>query len=160
MAYKVFISHSVRDQGWVMALTKILLKLEIKVSVAEWYLSPRQPISEKVFNQIEKSDCVVVLLTQNGVRSNWVYQEIEYAIKSKKPLIPLVEKQTYPTDLGALQGIEYIEYNPDKPNETLIKISTYVKSLKLKKEERQKALLIVCGIGAFLLEQFLSEWKK
>lgn len=160
MAYKVFVSHSTRDQGLVMALTNILSKFGIEVSVAEWYLSPGQPISQKVFNEIKKSDCVVALFTRNGVRSNWVQQEIGYALKTKRPLIPLVERRTNPRDLGALQDIEYIEYNPNKPNEALRKISTYVKSLKLKKEEREKTSLIAGGIGAFLLLLLLSGGEK
>ncbi|MFQ6003507.1 MAG: toll/interleukin-1 receptor domain-containing protein, partial [Candidatus Zixiibacteriota bacterium] len=69
MAYKVFVSHSTRDQGLVMALANILSKFGIEVFVAEWYLAPGQSLSQKVFNEIQKSDCVVALLTQNGVRS-------------------------------------------------------------------------------------------
>lgn len=151
MAYKVFISHSTRDQRLVMALANILSKFGINVSVAEWYLTPGQRLDKKVFNEIKDSDCVVALLTQNGIRSNWVQQEIGYALNSGKPLIPLVEKGIANKDLAALQGKEYIEYDPYQPQQALLKTSTYVKSLKLKKEEREKTLLIAGGILAFLL---------
>lgn len=151
MAYNVFISHSARDQGLVMSLANLLSKFGVEVSVAEWYLTPGEQLDKKVFDQIEKADCVVALLTRNGIRSNWVQQEIGYALKTKRIVFPLVEKGMDPGDLAALQGREYIEYDPLQPQEALIKLSTYVRSLKLKKDEQEKSLLILGGLLAFLL---------
>jgi len=159
MAYRVFISHSTRDQGLVIALANLLAKFGVEVFVAEWYLTPGEPLDKKVFTQIESTDCVVVLLTKNGVRSSWVQQEVGYALKTGKPLIPLVERGTPLSDLAALQGREYIEYDPSQPQQALIKASTYVKSLKLK-EEQEKTLLVVGGILALLLFLLLSGGKK
>jgi hypothetical protein len=158
MAYRVFISHSTRDRGLVIALAKLLAKFGIEVFVAEWYLTPGEPLDKKVFRQIEEADCMVVLLTKNGIRSTWVHQEIGYAIKTIRPLIPLVEKGTDPKDLAALQGREYIEYDPLQPQQALIRASAYVKSLKLRKEDQEKTLLIAGGILALLL--LLSEGEK
>lgn len=151
MAYKVFISHSTRDRGLVISLANLISKFEVEVFVADWYLTPGEPLDKKVFGKIEKSDCVVVLLTRNGVRSNWVQQEIGYALKCNIPLIPLVEKGIDSRDLASLQGKEYIEYDPYQYQQALIKTSSYVKSLKLKKEEQTKTLLVAGGILAFLL---------
>jgi hypothetical protein len=80
-----------------------------------------------------------------------VQQEIGYALRSQRPLIPLVEKGVDPKNLGALQGREYIEYDPVQPQQALLRTATYVKSLKLKKEEQEKALLTAGAIIAFLL---------
>jgi len=150
MAYKVFISHSTRNQGLVISLSNLLSKFGVEVFVAEWYLAPGERIDKKVFEQIEGSDCVVVLLTRNGIRSNWVQQEIEYSLQ-RKPVIPLVEKGIDPNDLGALRERDIIEYDPYNYQQALLKLSTYVKSLKLKKEEQENALLVVGGLLAFLL---------
>lgn len=158
MAYKVFISHSVRDQSLVILLENLLSKFEISVFVAEWYLSPGEPIDKKVFEQIESSDCIVVLLTQNGIRSNWVQQEIGYSLKLNKPIIPIVEKGINSKDLGALQGKEYIEFDLFQPWEALNKLSTYVMSLKLKKEEQERNLFFLVGVLIiFLLFSFKSQ---
>ena len=151
MAYKVFISHSTRDQGLVISLANLLSKFGVEVSVAEWYLAPSEPLEKKVFEQIKISDCVVALLTQNGIRSNWVQQEIGYSLKYDKLVIPIVEKGIDAKDLAALEGREYIEYIPNQHQQALIKLSTYVSSLKLKKEEREKTLLVLGGLLAFLL---------
>jgi len=151
MAYKVFISHSVRDQGLVISLANLLSKFGVEVLVAEWYLAPGERLDKKVFAQIERSDCVVALLTREGIRSNWVQQEIGYSLQHNKLTIPVVEKGVDPKDLAALQGREHIEYDPHQYQQALIKLSTYVKSLKLKKEDQEKALLILGGLLAFLL---------
>lgn len=151
MAYRVFISHSTRDRGIVISLSNLLSRFGIEVFVAEWYLTPGESLDKKVFTQIEKADCLVILLTKNGMRSNWVQQEIGYALKARKLIIPLVEKGTNFQDLGALQGKEYIEYDPLQPEEAFLKASTYVKPLKLKKEEKEKTLLIAGSILALLL---------
>jgi len=152
MAYKVFISHSTQDQGLVISLANLLSKFGVEVFVAEWYLSPGERLDTKVFGQIEKSDCVVVLLTRNGIRSNWVQQEIGYSLKNpNRPLIPVVEKGIDPRELAALQLRDYVEYDPAQYQQALMKLSTYVGSLKLKKGEQEKTLLVVGGLLAFLL---------
>ncbi|MBI4489957.1 MAG: toll/interleukin-1 receptor domain-containing protein [Deltaproteobacteria bacterium] len=151
MAYRVFISHSTRDQGLVIALANLLSRYGATVSVAEWYLAPGEQLDKKVFGEIRSSDCVVLLLTRNGMRSDWVQQEIGCTLSSNKPLIPLVEQGVDPRDLGALQGREYIEYDSEQPQQALVRTATYVKSLKLKKEEQEKALLTAGAVMAFLL---------
>ena len=149
MAYKVFISHSTTDRGLIIYLANLLNKFGVESVVAEWYLTPGEPLDKKVFDQIDKSNCVVALLTRNGIRSNWVQQEIGYSLKQDKPIIPIVEKGV--KDLAALEGKEYIEYDPYQYQEALIKLSTFVKSLKLKKEEKEKALLVLVALLVFVL---------
>ena len=151
MAYRVFISHSTQDQGLVISLANLLSKFEVEPFVAEWYLTPGERLDKKVFEQIKKSDCIVALLTRNGIRSSWVQQEIGYSLQQEKLVIPIVEKGIDSKDLAALQGKEYIEYDPYQYHQALTKLSTYVKSLKLKKQEKEKALLVLGGILAFVL---------
>jgi hypothetical protein len=76
---------------------------------------------------------------------------VGYAAKTNKTIIPIVEKGTDPKELAALQGREYIEYDPSQPQEALSKASTYLKSLKLRKEDKEKTLLIAAGIIALIL---------
>jgi hypothetical protein len=92
------------------------------------------------------------------MRSNWVHQEVGYWLKGNKPIIPLVEKGTNPKDLAALMGKEYVEYDPLYPEQALSDVTTYVKSLKLTKENTEKILLIAGGILALLL--LISGAKK
>jgi len=157
MPYKVFISHSTRDRGLVIALANLFSKLGVEVFVGDWSLTPGERLDKKVFTKIDESDCMVVLLTGKGMRSNWVHQEIGYALKSNKLLIPLVEKGINSKDLGSLVGREYIEYDPLQPEQAMIKLSTYTKSLKLKKEEKEKTVLVA---GAFIALLLLLSGEK
>lgn len=159
MEYKVFISHSVRDQSLVISLANLLTKFKVKVVVAEWYLTPGMSLDKKVINLIKKSDCMVVLLTKNGIRSNWVQQEVGIAISAGKPIIPIVEKGTDSKNLAALQGKEYIEYNPFQPEEAIIKLASFIKSLKLKKEEEEKSRLVI-GVIILLFILLLLSGEK
>lgn len=151
MAYRVFISHSTSDQGLVTDLANLLTKFGVEVFVAERYLAPGEPLDRQVFTQIDRSDCIAVLLTQNGLRSNWVQQEVGFALGKNKPVIPVVEKGSNQKNLAALQITKYIEYDPVQPHQALLNASTYLNSVKLKKEEQQKNLLIGGAILAFLL---------
>ncbi len=157
MTYKVFLSHSTRDRGLVIALANLFSKLGVEVSVAEWSLTPGERLDKKVFTEIDQSDCMVVLLTGKGMRSNWVHQEIGYALKSNKPLIPLVEKGINSKDLGSLEGKEYIEYDPLQPEQAMMRLSTYAQSLKLKKQEKEKTMLVA---GAFIALLLLLSGEK
>ncbi len=160
MAYRIFISHSTRDKGLVIALANLLAKSGIEVSVAEWYIRAGESLSEKVERQIAQSDSVVVFLTRDGLRSKWVQQEVGIAIGKGKLVIPLVEKGTPTEELAALQGKEFIEYDPTQPESSLDRAARYVRSLKAGKEERERTLLVVGCIIAFLLFLYLTDSSK
>jgi hypothetical protein len=151
MAYSVFVSHSTHDQGLVMALANTLSKYGVGVRVAEWYIAGGHTLSDKVRAQIKEADSVIVFLTGNGTRSRWVQQEVGIALGANRLVIPLVEKGTPAEELAALQGKDYIEYDPARPQDALDRAAGYVGSLKAKKEEKERALLAIGGIIAFLL---------
>ncbi|OGF58613.1 MAG: hypothetical protein A2Y62_16705 [Candidatus Fischerbacteria bacterium RBG_13_37_8] len=144
----------------------MISKFGIEVFVAEWQLSPGENISNKVLRNIDKADCMVVLLTAHGIRSNWVQQEVGYALRKKKwregkyVIIPLIEKGIDKNSLGALEGLEYIEYDPYNPHLSLNKLSIFIKALKLKKNYEEKTLWVVGGIAAFLMLLAYAEEKN
>lgn len=159
MPYSVFISHSTKDRGLVISLANLLQKFGVQTHVAEWYLTPGEPLAKKGSALIESADCVVVLLTREGARSSWVQQEIGVAVGRKKVVVPVVEKGTDQQNLGALQGIEYIEYDPHQPEQALDRLASHVSRLKLNKngeeqkdkEQKEKTRLVLAGLIAFLL---------
>ncbi len=154
MSYKVFLSHSTNDKGLVIALSRLLDEFGIDVFVGEWAIDPGEDFMQRIKNEIQNCDCVLVLLTRNGIRSNWVQQEVGCATKDNKIIIPLVEKGTSTSDLAFLAGIQYIVYDPDDPEQSLIRTSEFLNSLKREKEKKGKTLLVAGGIAAFLLLLF------
>jgi hypothetical protein len=151
MPYSVFISHSTRDRGLVISLAHLLEKFGVQVHVADWYLAPGEPLAKKVFGLIESADSVVALLTRHGMRSNWVQQEVGFSLQKQKVVVPVVEKGTDQENLGALQGVEYVEYDPHAPEQALNKLANYVNTLKLGKEQKEKTRLVLAGLIVFLL---------
>jgi hypothetical protein len=54
----------------------------------------------------------LVLLTQNGAKSNYVQQEIGAAHQAGKPLLAFVEAGADLGDLAMLTGVEYVVFDP------------------------------------------------
>jgi hypothetical protein len=151
MSYKAFISHSNSDHRLVNHLYKVLAHFGITVYLAEYDLQPFQFLSTKVTQNIKDSDCVIVLLTKNGLASKYVHNEIGIAIGFGRPIIPIVEKGTSQNELAVLQGREYIEYEPNNSEVVLIKTAEYVRTLKLRKEDQQRTLIALGSIVGLLL---------
>ena len=62
---------------------------------------------------------MMVFLTPNSEKSNYVHQEIGYAIRDNKPIIPLVEVGVSSEVLGLLEGRECIRFDRSSNPEVL-----------------------------------------
>jgi len=132
MAYKVFISHSVRDIQYVKLLEMILKRCNIEAYIAERDEQYGRILSQKIKRNIENSDTVLVLWTRNSKHSAYVNQEIGYAEKCSKRIVPLVEEGVTPA--GFLEGREYASFNEYNIKEAMEKIAAYLKQ-KMKEKE-------------------------
>lgn len=153
MQYTVFISHSSEDSLLVRFIASQLQLYGITPIVAE-HVRPKtfpQYLPDKIKTLIQQSDCMVALLTKNGVASNWVHQEIGYALE-KKPLIPIAESDISSESLGFLQGAEYIPLYWGDIGHSVSQIVSWTTYLKTEKEksENLKGLAIVILGGLFL----------
>ncbi len=132
MAYKVFISHSVRDIRYVELLEVILKRYNIETYIAERDEQYGGILSQKIKRNIENSDAVLVLWTRNSKHSAYVNQEIGYAEKCSKRIVPLVEEGVTPA--GFLEGREYASFNEYNIEEAMENIAAYLKQ-KMKEKE-------------------------
>lgn len=130
MPYTVFISHSSEDLPRVNIIARHLQLHGITPILAQDVRPTTDPqyITDKVRGLIRQSECVVVLLTEAGVQSNWVHQEIGYALDTK-PLIPVVERGTHQSTLAFLQGAEYIPFYPDDIERSAQALITWITPL-------------------------------
>lgn len=147
MAYTVFVSHSVSDQAILLKLAKHLEAERIELYVAEWDVTPGRSIGAKTRACIDRADCMVVLLTREGSRSEWVNQEIGYAIRASKPVLPFVESGTKLT--GLLEGVETISFDGSDPGSfhtAMESLGDYITKLQAGKKRGQRALWIVGGL--------------
>jgi len=149
MAFKVFISHSTADLGLVQQLQYSLETNGIETYLADLHPQPGDTLAIKISNAIEKSNCLIAVLTRDGARSQWVHQEIGYAKRAGKLVIPIVEEGIPPT--GFVEGVEYIRFDRENPANAIDKIVAYLKSLKADKEAGEMLLagfLILLGLLA------------
>jgi len=149
MAFKVFISHSTADLGLVYQLKYWLEVNGIETYLAEAHPQPGNTLSEKVSAAIDQSNCVIAVLTRDGARSQWVNQEIGYAKKAGRIVIPLVEQGVPHT--GFVQGVEYVPFNRGTPTDAINRIAEHLADLKADKEAQDKMVagfLILLGLLA------------
>jgi len=149
MAFKVFISHSTADLGLVYQLKYWLEVNGIETYLAEAHPQPGVGLSEKISAAIDRSNCVIAVLTSDGVRSQWVNQEIGYAKKAGKIVVPLVEQGVPHT--GFVQGVEYVPFTREDPTDAVSRIVKRLTDLKAAKEVQDKMIagfLILLGLLA------------
>lgn len=149
MALKVFISHSTADMDIVYELHTWLWREGLEAYVAEWRPEPGFSVADKVALEIDNCDCLIALLTLDGHRSEFVHQEIGYALRAAKFVVPIVEEGVVKLK-GFLEGVEYIPFTRYDPIDAISRVVYFLKEKAVRKEEVERSKAIA-GIAAFIL---------
>ncbi len=94
---KVFISYSGPDEKWADLLRTALSKYDVEAWDPASQIAPGENWGLKYGKAIENADAVVVLVSPDSVKSDWVRHEIQYALSSpqfRDRLIPVVVRPT------------------------------------------------------------------
>jgi hypothetical protein len=129
---QLFVSHSSQDLDWAE-----MLKKRIEASGAQAYLAEYdrsgvgQNLTAKLITAIDGSDALVALLTASAASSPIVREEIGYAIVKEKYIIPPVSPEISrdAAALGMLSGLEYIVFDRQNYQETMIRLSDTINDL-------------------------------
>lgn len=107
---KVFISYSDLDRSRMRSLERIIRdsKHFIPIIIAD-RLDALKSLTDKVKVGITESDYILPIITINSIGSQWVSQEIGYAVALNREIIPIVEQQI----INELKG--FIHKNIDLP---------------------------------------------
>jgi len=155
--YDVFLAHSVKNPNILHTISRYLDTYGIKVHIAEREAQPGNRVSEKISNMVDQSDCLLALLTKEGADSQWVNQEIGYAKKAGKRIIPVVEKGV--EIKGFVQDIEWITFDANETHETLQQIVNWISKEASKKKQTQQqqaawntliSLVFIAGLIALI----------
>ena len=111
-------------------LHRILFLLDIEAFVAEYKQEAGTELWEKIQRMIEKSYVIIVLLTIDGVKSNWVKREVTIAKTLDKKFIPVVETGVKDDIPIPLRELEYVSFSKENPIETIEKICFQLRELK------------------------------
>ncbi len=155
---KIFLSHSTRDREWCEWLKASAEELNIRAYLAEHDVRPGTSLAEKVTREIDDSDAVIVLITDSSVTAPYVQQEIGYAVRAKKVVIPLVQPGIPVEHLGMLQGVEYIPFDFTAPHEGHARLRVALQRLVKQqtdatKQQRDVAVLVLACVALLFLAQ-------
>ncbi len=134
----VFISYSHSDEEWANELREQLRgvgthKILVWDPVSE--ISPGENWALKYGRALEQADAVIVLLSPDSVKSDWVRREIEYVLGSPKfrdRLIPVMVKPTKEVP-WFLHTLSFIDATKDKEEATRLSAAALKKSATPKK---------------------------
>lgn len=134
---KLFLSHSNQDAIWARAVKSQLEKLGISVYLAELDLQPGHFLNAKLQRNIDLADAVVVLLSESAALSPIVREEIGYALRAGKLVVPLVAPSVArsPSLLGMLNGREYILFEKDEPRQGLLALTQWAQDQVHREQE-------------------------
>ena len=143
MSVRIFISYSDKDKNKMEAFRKALKKIENKFTpiVVAKKSAPSTPLTEKIKNNILNSSFIIPILTKNSIITQWVNQEIGFAIGRDKCVIPIVEKSIMKKLKGFINNQLDLPFNFSKNTDDKIEASNFRKCYKLLIEYLEKSLV-------------------
>lgn len=125
---KVFISYSHQNRE---TCGVIAAAMERTGSISVWYdkgLIPGDEYRKRIAAVIRSSDYFIVLLSEQSVCSDWVLDEVEYAKKLHKKIIPIwIEKVQLPENLDMIlqryHSLFWYLRTSDREFETTLRVS-------------------------------------
>jgi hypothetical protein len=148
MGYKVFVSHSGKDYDLVRSIQDAATPLGVTIYTYEQDLQPGCSLPQKLLNNIESSNAMIVLLTKDGSVSPAVNQEIGVAKRAGKLIVPIIDDGVDPMSFPMLQGCEFLTLNRANPSDTLLKLMPRLATLK---SNSDWGILVLIVIGALFL---------
>jgi hypothetical protein len=134
-----FLSHSMKDGPAVEMLRDHLDSLGVDLYLAEHDPQPGVSVVSKVIAAIERSDAVVVLLTEAGATAPFVQQEIGAARHADKLIVPIVQEGVDTRMLAMLAGLERIDVDFARPAEALARLTSGLEPLIQRQAEAMRS---------------------
>jgi hypothetical protein len=152
--FQIFLSHSHQDRPWCEWLKASAATIGVEVYLAEHDHQAGNDLAAKVEKAIDTSNAVVVLLSNKGATSPFVHQEVGYARRAKKLIIPLVEPGVSTSQLAMLQGLEYIPFDFQDPQQGRAMLNQELKKLldqQIAKARQREAMVVGLAVIALLV---------
>jgi hypothetical protein len=81
---RVFLSHAQKDVGLASRLAELLEKKGLQVWNSAKEITPGDNWAKKIGKALDAAELMVILLTPGSAKSDWLRQEINYALGSEK----------------------------------------------------------------------------
>ena len=115
--FNVFLSYSESDLALIERIKNILNRIQISVYSYTHYPEYGEYIPEIIKKNIRDSEYFVVLLTQAGIESQWVNQEIGMAFELNMLIIPIIQIEV--KSKGFVELRQHINYSPHNPEDAI-----------------------------------------
>ena len=81
---ELFLSHSSEDRRFVSRLEKVLRKNRIRYWHSPRHILAAEQWHDEIGEALDRCDWLLVVLSPNSVRSEWVKRELLYALQSRR----------------------------------------------------------------------------
>lgn len=140
---KVFLSYHSRDKKFVDSLAESLIRFGHEPIVVENNIQAGGNITEKVIKALEEFDVFIPIITKNSYNSEWVNQEIGFAVSRthsynsslvyQNPqsgyIFPIYQEGIGTKLKGFLVNIEGIKFNPLSPKITIFIVAQWLNNI-------------------------------
>jgi hypothetical protein len=120
----VFISHSDSDSAWARQLSERLKVAGLEVWDPSTELLPGSDFSQEVSKALARSDALIVLVSPEAMKSDWVRREIQFALGEERfqaRLVPVLVKPTPSSTIPwILRGLEWAKGSPNRVAERIV----------------------------------------
>lgn len=153
--FQIFLSHSTHDREWCEWLKTSAAEIGVELYLAEHDHRAGEDLAGKIEQAIDNSKAVVVLLSRRGASAPYVHQEVGYARRAKKFIIPLVEPGIETAQLAMLQGLEFIPFDFRDPQTGRARLNKELRKLLdqqvAKTKQRETMAIVGLAVIALLL---------
>lgn len=149
MITKVYIAHCEQDEPLAQELARALWAVELESFFSVYRKALILSLAERIRFGVRQADCVIPIITSEGVKSPEVNQEIGLAIGTDQFIIPLVETGL---ELPVLiRHLQPISFSPDAYEDALGKLIQNIRQLT-----RLDWLKIKCPYCGEEMTQYIS----
>lgn len=153
--FRIFASYSTKDIEKIKPVLGYLSQINgVTLFFADKDLNPGDFISERIIQNIIKSDIFLAFFSKSSIISSYVQQEIGAARSYNKIIIPLLLDETKPS--GMIEGIHYLDLSHQQNQLSEIgRLHNFIVSnIQTKNQKQLWGALTVLGIGALALLAF------
>lgn len=145
---QIFLSHATVD-GDVVAKVKSAVGSLATIYCTEDDGQAGTNVHAKIKRELDNSDVVIALLTKTAANSPYVHQELGYAQRAKKLIIPVISADVTNDQLAMLEGIEYIRIDEGSSADWLDRLTKRIEAVVRRYQLEMAAagiLLVVLGV--------------
>jgi TIR domain len=131
MAHDVFISHALRDRGFVIAICKSLESARIKCWITGRDISTGEDWTKATRNAIASSRLMVLVLSENANAAPHLEREIAHAFYTRRSILPVRITDTQPKRdfLFYLGNVHWVDAFNSSPEQYLQELTRRIRGI-------------------------------